>query len=409
MRTNMRVWGWLKVGLALLLSASCGGNTGTSLAEGGISGTGITTVGTISGFGSMIVNGVRYELSGASFERDGVSVSGQQDYRVGELVTIQGTLLQDRLQGQASSVSYQTQLSDVVTQASLDGVTLEVLGQTVRVTSLSVLHGFSQLQQLQPGDWVQVSGLRDAQGHWVASSLLLKTQGFEEGVDQQRVRGEVLSVDDQNQRLMMGRLVIDFSGLPESATESLESGVLIEVMSSRALTDSDVLIATGLSLLESKSYSLGAELEIEGVIDQVIGDGHLRMDGLDVKYDVSTEFEYGVSTDLVPNAWIEVEGRVDAEGSLVAQKIEIKRQSDGADEQELEGIITSVDVLTGQLTVSGIVVQTDARTVLIREDSDQASSLRLEQLNSGDTVEVDYRTLSDGVRLAVKIELETDD
>ena len=157
-----------------LLLPSC--NSNTQLAEGGIGGTGIA-YGTITGFGSIWVNGVRYDVSNASFTRDGVSASGQSDYRIGEVVTINGSVNADGISGVASNVEFDDLLEGTVSQASSDGSTLQVLGQTVSTDARTVLHGFALLTDLQVGNVVEVSGYR--QGQVIrATSIVFKQSSF---------------------------------------------------------------------------------------------------------------------------------------------------------------------------------------------------------------------------------------
>ncbi|MGB1012469.1 MAG: hypothetical protein ACPGVP_22400, partial [Thiolinea sp.] len=65
------------------------------------------------------------------FTRDGVSASGQSDYRIGEVVTIKGSVNADGVSGVANSVEFDDLLEGTVSQPSSDGNTLQVLGQTV--------------------------------------------------------------------------------------------------------------------------------------------------------------------------------------------------------------------------------------------------------------------------------------
>ena len=68
--------------------ASCGG--GTQLAGGGIGGTGISQ-GAITGFGSIFVNGVEFNTSGATIIKDGNTVT-QNDLKIGMVVTVDGSI-----------------------------------------------------------------------------------------------------------------------------------------------------------------------------------------------------------------------------------------------------------------------------------------------------------------------------
>ena len=80
-------WLILTVVITLLL-VSCGGGGGgssSSLADGGIEGTGISH-GSITGFGSIFVNGSRLDISGASITVDGTAAS-ENDLKLGMVVT----------------------------------------------------------------------------------------------------------------------------------------------------------------------------------------------------------------------------------------------------------------------------------------------------------------------------------
>jgi len=79
------------VGIALLL-ASCGGGQLTAGIEG--SGAPVTTVGSITGFGSIFVNGVEYATAGAQIGIDGQPGTEAQ-LSVGDVVTVVGTVNAD--------------------------------------------------------------------------------------------------------------------------------------------------------------------------------------------------------------------------------------------------------------------------------------------------------------------------
>ena len=82
----------ISMALALLLPvvlASCGGGLGT-VAGGGVGGTG---VGPVTGFGSVIVNGVRYDdagIDGTNFFDDHGRTKA--DLKVGMMVAISGSI-----------------------------------------------------------------------------------------------------------------------------------------------------------------------------------------------------------------------------------------------------------------------------------------------------------------------------
>ena len=85
---------------AVLVLGACGGgsmsggNTGNSV--------GVATSGVITAFGSVFVNGVRYDITAARLQKNGQSVA-QSALAVGEVALVHGR--QDRASGQGSAES----------------------------------------------------------------------------------------------------------------------------------------------------------------------------------------------------------------------------------------------------------------------------------------------------------------
>ena len=103
--------------------------------SGGESGTGIqannqTSVGEITGFGSIYVNGVRYNTDGATIYIDGNQAS-EDSLAVGMVVTIEGSVNSDGLNGTALTVATRTEVEGLVLQNDIAvSGTLNVMGQT---------------------------------------------------------------------------------------------------------------------------------------------------------------------------------------------------------------------------------------------------------------------------------------
>lgn len=142
----------------LVLSGGIGG-TGVTTWEGGIGGTGV--VGTITGFGSIIINGlhVHYDqnqqvesalgtMTGANFAL-GQVVSAETQFENGRLVA-QRLILQIPLAGPVQSINVQNR-------------TFRVLGETVRVMN-GAEFAIGSMQTLRIGEMVAISGLRGDEG-----------------------------------------------------------------------------------------------------------------------------------------------------------------------------------------------------------------------------------------------------
>ena len=103
-------------GIALLLAAlaGCGGSDGTDAPGPGPAATNQTTVGQITGFGSIYVNGIRFETAGASYEVDDTVASNDDALAVGMVVKVEGSVNADGLTGTAFSVSYDDDVEGIV-------------------------------------------------------------------------------------------------------------------------------------------------------------------------------------------------------------------------------------------------------------------------------------------------------
>ena len=387
--------------LSLVLGA-CGGSALTQLANGGIGGTGISS-GSITGFGSIFVNGVEYDVEQATFTRDGMVANGQGEYAVGEYVTVQGTVNADGVTGTASSVVYSNALKGAVTAVSTDATTLEVLGQSVRTHALTVFSGFSQLSDLLSGSMVEVSGIRDAQGVLVASNIRLLSKQYTDG-DGLELKGVIQSLDTNQQRLVLGNLTVDYAkaslqGFPNGVPEV---GQFIEVHSQQAL-QGKLMIASTLEYGKgSASFNSGDNVEIEGAITRFTSSSDFAVNGTDVTTQSSTVFDGGAASDLGLNALVEVEGTINAAGVLEAKTVDI-RQSHTKELDEIEGRITELNTANKAFVLAGSVILTDT-TTLWEDESDYAvQQMNFSQLNVGDLLEVKTRTIANGRLLALRV------
>ncbi|HPN02120.1 MAG TPA: DUF5666 domain-containing protein, partial [Methylotenera sp.] len=125
----------------------------------GIGGTGI--VGIITGFGSICVNGLEVHY----YENTPVSVDGEKishkQLAIGQVVAVRAT--GDKMLV-ASEIHAYYQVKGPVTGVDTRNGKIKVMGQTVSVQT-------SEMKALKVGQWVAVSGLRDAMGNVEASRI----------------------------------------------------------------------------------------------------------------------------------------------------------------------------------------------------------------------------------------------
>ena len=126
----------------VLFATGCSSDGGGLADSGGMSGTGVSQ-GAVSSFGSVFVNGVRWDLSSATIEIDGV-VASESDLRVGMVVRVEGDFAAGNSDGTATRVTFEDVLEGPIEDAPVETVpgmikTFTILGQTVAVDALDHL------------------------------------------------------------------------------------------------------------------------------------------------------------------------------------------------------------------------------------------------------------------------------
>lgn len=339
---------WMKyiaLGLGIVLGlSSCGNST---VAEGGIGGTGIS-MGSVTAVGSIWVNGVEYDTTGAHIVKsdDGTDVmdadgtAGGNSILPGMVVTVEGSINANGVSGSATRVSYSDTLQGQIDDIP-DASRLVVLGQTVIIDNLtkdetnSVISGTSGFIV---GDNVKVSGFTDAQGQLRATYIQKTTDTT------LRIKGVVESVISKD-RFTLNGLIVDTSYI--GVDVSSYAGKYVEVKGDPYLTGviTASRVSVRASMLGEVSYD---EAELEGIVTTVDASGNVfYINGQQIVIDAGASFNGGVLTDIVPGVRVEVEGSI-ANGIFTATQIHFE------DDIELEGDVASVDSTAGTVTLVGM-------------------------------------------------------
>ena len=393
--------------IGCLLISACN-SSALQLAEGGIGGTGIAT-GPITAFGSVFVNGVEYNVDQAVFTRNGQEVVSQQDYHLGEYVTVKGQVNADGITGTATELSFTNALNGIVTAASFDGTSITVMQQPVYTTGLTVLYGFATLTDLSVGNVVEVSGLRDAQGRLIATSITLKQTNYVAG-ETLKTQGMIQQLDSINQTFKIGNLTIGYAQavLSEFGAQTLANGLYVDVKSS-LLPQNNQFIAETIELEnEHVSLSSGAKVELAGVVTRFTNTYDFAVNGQAVLANATTEISDGVAADIALNTWVEVEGTVDNQGNLIAKEIAI-RQSTHTANQEFENTIAALDSVNRTFDLDGKRFSVNASTLWEDDSVFKVHNMNFDQLVLGDYLDVTARPLTNGQWLALRIKRETAD
>jgi hypothetical protein len=394
----------LFAGLPTVLLA-CGGGSGGGNEGGGpivgIDRGGVTiSQGPINGFGSVIVNGVRYSTTGASITIDD-RPGTEADLRAGQVVRVEGTVDATGTSGTARSIAFNDDVEGPVQSIDAAAAQLVVLGQTVQVgrsTSFDDSISPRSLEGLAVGDRVEVSGLVSADGLISATRIERKP-----ALATVEVKGSASAVDSNARRFSINLLTVDYSTaqLSNFAAGAPVNGDLVEAHGS--LNAAGVLIATR---LERRSASLEGSTDdsadLEGLVTRYVSSVDFDVAGQRVTTTGTTVYQGGGAANLALGANVEVEGGFDANARLIATRIEFRRESD----VEISALVDSVNVTAGSLVVLGVTVRTNALTRFEDHSDADLPRFSLADLRAGDYVELS--AYDDGGGLLASL-LERDD
>jgi hypothetical protein len=303
--------------LLAFLAFSCG-STGPDFAGGGTGGTGIST-GSITAFGSVVVNGVHFKTDDdvAPGFRTKKMVNGSEDrsgrpdrevFSPGMVVTVRhGAGDTD-----ASAIEYRNNLLGPVGEKveGTDNVIL-VLGHGVVVDN-GVFFGL-----LKPGDTVEVSGFADEAGRIRANRIFqvspsvkeYEVKGFVSGRNGNSFRiGALPEGRGATVGVSYGGSAV--SGLPGGPVD----GMYVQVVTTDPVPDNGVLFASRITKLAARTeFPEQAAVALEGLITVPrSGQGNdlsFAVEGKRVQWDAGTKFYGGAGDDLrQANVKVEIQG-----------------------------------------------------------------------------------------------------
>ena len=394
---------------ALLLATACGGGGGDGVDTGGTGGAPLSyTSGSINGFGSVIVNGIRFDDSEASVTDDDGQRRGRDDLRLGMSAEVEGSAIVDGATGAtatAQTIRFGSEILGPVESVDAAAHTVVVLGQNVVADASTVFDDdlSGGLAALRPGDRIEVYGRYDAaRSRYDARRIERKGS-----VDAYRLRGIVSDLDRAARRLRLGGLPISYAELSAADVPAdLADGRIVKLRL-RTVPVGGVWIAEGLRdgapQVEDRD-----DARIEGRIDAFVSAGQFSVNGLPVDASAA-EFKDGATAALLAvGVEVEIRGPM-RDGVLRAEEVKVDDHDDGnsgngggddqGEEIELHGALSELDTAARSFVLRGVRVSY-AGTVEFRDGT-------AADLANGRLVEVRGRVSSDGTGVsATRIEFD---
>jgi hypothetical protein len=397
----------LPLAIALAVTA-CGGGGGGDDSSGGTppppaatTKTRIVT-GAISGFGSVIVNGVRYDTTSAQVRVEDRAGS-MSELAVGQVVRIEAEV-DDRGNARAKTIEQHRLIQGTVQAVDAATGTLTIAGQVIRVdddTSFDDSITQGSLAGIAVGERIEVHGFPGASGQ-ARATRVERADAAEIEVE---VTGVVTALDTVARRFRIGSLAVDYATamLEDFGAAGLRDGDLVEVKGREFLADG-ALRAQSVDKEDDSRGQAGNEAEVEGLVTRFVSAMDFDVAGRPVRTTASTVYVGGAATDLRLNVTVEAEGAIDAAGVLVATKVAFKR----AASLRLAARVEAVDTTAGTVRALGITIVVNSSTrVEDKEGDDQFFDLG--DLRVIDWIEVRGYADPAGAARIIATRLERDD
>ena len=356
-RGTQRVRFWYLAGLLIALVAFVVQSCAVDGMGGGISGTGITVMGIMTK-GSIVVNDITFDATGADIREDDVSAT-EDELEDGMKVMLKGTINDDGVTGTALIVEAKDEVQGRVSNLDTTGnpPSFQVLKQTIIVDDLTLFSDFpgpdpDDIGDMVDNQFVEVHGLRDADGNIRASRVELLADELSADPEEMELKGIVSGLAGNT--FFIGLQEINFaSAVIEPAGATIQDGDPVEVEGSSFT--GEVLNASKVEREDLEDEDLypdeGEEIEIEGyVTEYTTHPGDFKVDGIPVRTFSSTEFEHGSELDLANGIEVEVEGYISEDGILLVEKVEFEQS-------RVKINASATDVQSDSITLLGIEVQ----------------------------------------------------
>ena len=330
---------------SLLLVTACGG--------GGVEGpTGTAfTQGTITGFGSVIVNGVRFDDSSCTVTDDSGTAQALSALRLGMRVEIDSSAVDTTTAtARAHALRFGGLVTGPVEAVNAAAGTLTVLGQGVDVTSSTVFDDSlaGGLAAVATGAVVEVHGLLDSATGRISATRIEP----ESSATRYKLRGVVSALDSTAKTFRIGAATISYAGVA-TMPATLADGVMLRVQLATAAV-AGVWQAQSLGA-KTRTTTSAAQAHVRGAITAFTSATAFSIDGIPVDA-ANASFPDGTAG-LALGVQVEVHGAL-TNGTIVATKVELEsRHRDDDDRQfRLHGSITAVDATAKTFVLRGVTV-----------------------------------------------------
>lgn len=406
---NISRWIFRLVGMMSITGVltACGSDGAPSVSASGSGSGSASASGTATDFGSLFVNGKKFETENVEIRRDGVterctiSPVTTCGLKKGMIVTVNGSFSGN--QHTASSVQQKDAVEGLVQSIAADGLSLVVMGQTVLVDNTTIIDnnipGKNILNLVAGTDNVEVNGHIRPNGIIQATFIEKKLANVT-----LEVRGFVNSHASGSATFRIGNLTVTYSGADISDMPTPNGnnwdGRFVEVKGTNFVSVTTTLSATKVEL-ERQGRNVIDEFEVEGFVTQAgTPNGNVvdfTIGTTPVRTTATTEFRGGTVDEIVVGAKMSAEGRFDG-STLISKHVKFHESV------RLEGNATVVGNTLTLAGLPGVTIAVNSQTEL----KDGGNTIAANDLQ-GNHVTVRGRVTGPNTVVATRIQLRSPD
>jgi len=397
--------GLILTALVVLIAAACGDSSSNRApAPAPVVIPEVVVAGPITGFGSVIANGVEFDTTAAIVTMDG-EPGTVSDLRVGMVVAIHGTIDPTADAAQASEITFVDDAEGPVSSIDRAAGSFVMLGRTILIDELTVFED-ATFETLAAGNVVQVSGLLRSQERIQATHVHRIANAYAAGMTME-VKGVISGLDIGNQRFNIGAQSCDYSAaMLELGGADLADDMYVEVSSTTPIAGGDMLL-NRIQARDRDRYQLCAtdcDFELVGYVTSFVSATEFDVDGQPVTTTSSTVYVNGTVDTLALDVKAAVDGTLDAAGVLIAERIVFRLPSLVEIKADVENLLAGY----GLVRLLGIDVQTNEFTLFRDHSTAGPQEFGFDDLAIGDRLEI-RAVLDAGSVIATRLERDSAD
>jgi Domain of unknown function (DUF5666) len=330
------------LGIAICILVACGAGTQSGVGVGG-TGTGsqtisatptpVTVTGPITGFGSVIVNGTRFDDSAAFVIRDAKAIASNA-LRLGMTIEVTGTKSADGLTGSAETIRVFSEISGPVQSINATSNSVIILGTLVAIDGNTVFSGATSVANIRVGDVVEAYGLRNlATGDISATRIEVEKAPIPADgapvITPVSLTGTIQNLNSVSSNFTVNGQSVSYAGATISGI--ITNGLSVRVQGSTSSVSTQIKAST-ITVTMPIAPNEDRQVEIEGIVSSFVSRADFKLNGATVNGQNSALSSVQVSrlangarcqvTGVVKNATVQA-SRLECESSGTSTTFEV--------------------------------------------------------------------------------------